>query len=321
MSRPLVLVLLASLLMAGCGGQDGSAAARPSGASGGSEADPGWRWESYAGVEVQVPEEWVGTTAGLAGYPAWCASTGDGGAPSPGVNRGVLGIMPAIACGDDRPASSYAQGLELGSLLPAGRRDLAGRWAVEAIEVAGVTVAVTSDDPGQAQRVLASARPVRDGVDVHGCEVDSELRQEGARPAPGELPDRADVVAVSACRYLLPGQSGETDLPAPLLASLRWSGSDAADVVDAITAAPPCTGPDDDSSCAPSYRLGEELLVLRVDDGTDVQDVVVRYSGCGGHGVDDGTSTRRLTGDLLQRLLVGPLAPTSLSGVVANLTG
>ncbi len=125
---------------------------------------------------------------------------------------------------------------------------------------------------------------------------------------------------MSACRYLVPGSPSETDLPAPLLASIQWQESDAADLIDAIDAAPPGSGPDDDKSCAPSHRLGDELLVLRVDDGTDVQEVVVRYSGCGGHGVDDGTTTRQLTGDLLQRLLVGPLAPSSLSGVVANLT-
>lgn len=317
--RPLVFLLLASLLVAGCGGQDGSPAPGSSVTGASSLADPGWRWESYGGVEVQVPEEWVGTTAGVAGYPAWCAA-GDEGAPSPGVNRGALGIMPAIACGSNRPASSYAQGLELGSQLPVGRRDLAGRWAVETIEVAGVAVAVTSDDPRQMQQVLASARPVRDGVDVHGCAVDSDLRREGARPASGALPSPDEVVAVTACRYLTPVSGSEMELPAPLLASLRWNDNDAAELVEAITSAPAGSGPDDDNSCAASQRLGEELLVLQVDDGSDVQEVVVRYSGCGGHGVDDGTTTRRLTGDLLQRLLVGPLTPTYLSGVVANLT-
>lgn len=326
--RSVLAAVALLLLIAGCGGDPGSVAGSVSGpgaATGGSATpDPGFRWESFAGIEVQVPEEWGTGTSGVAGYGAWCANLG-GGAPSPGVNRGPLALMPAIACPEDRPADSYAAGPDLGTFPPFARRELAGSWAVEAVKVAGVSVAVTSDDPKQMAQVIASVHPVLDGVDAHGCPLDSELRQEGSRPVarsgPPGVPGPAEVVAVSACRYLLPGST--EDSPHPLLASTLLQGADAAALIEEVVAAPPGSGPDDDSSCAPSTRLGEELVVLRVDDGTDVdevQEVVVRYSGCGGHGVDDGTTARRLTGGLLQQLLVGPLAPTTLAGVVARLT-
>ncbi|WP_340290835.1 hypothetical protein [Aquipuribacter hungaricus] len=326
--RRSVLAAVALLLIAGCGGDPGSAVGSVGGSGattgGSSGADPGWRWESFGGIELQVPKEWGNGTSGVAGYGAWCADRG-GGAPSPGVNRGPLALMPAIACPEDRPADSYAAGVDLGTFPPFARRELAGSWAVEAVEVAGVSVAVTSDDPEQMAQVTASVRPVQDGIDVHGCPVDSELRQEGSRPVarsgPPGVPGPAEVVAVSACRYLLPGST--EDLPHPLLASTLLQGADAAALIEEVVAAPPGSGPDDDSSCAASTRLGEELVVLRVDDGTgvdEVHEVVVRYSGCGGHGVDDGTTARRLTGGLLQQLFVGPLAPTTLAGVVARLT-
>ena len=318
MFHSLILLSLAPLLLVGCGiGEDAELAA----GSGATLAvppstEPGWRWESFGGIEVQVPQEWGGTTSGTAGYPAWCAF-GRADELKPGVNR-PLSLMPAIACSSDRPADSYAAGLELGTSLPVGRQELAGGWLVETVEVAGVAVAVTSQDPQQMQDVLASLRPVQDGFDAHGCPLDSELRGEGVRPAARDLPGLDEIVTVSACRYLLP--SSLPDLPEPLLASALLEGSDAAALIEQVGAAPSGSGPDDDDSCAPSYRLGDELVVLRLYDGTGVQEVVVRYSGCGGHGTDDGTTTRSLTAGVLDRLLIGSLAPTTLSGVVAGLT-
>lgn len=335
MPRPHVIgpTVSAALLLFGCGSAtaglsaDRSTSAGPSAAVGEQPVEPGWRWESYAGVELQVPAEWA-EGALSAGAWAWCA----GGVLGPagearrgGVNR-PGGPMPAIMCPSPRPASSYGQGVDLGSEFAPGREGLAGGWAVETVEVAGVRVSVTSDDPALSARVLGSARSVRDGTDAHGCPVSTPLLQPGSRPAPGQVPPAAAVDSVSACRYVLsrPGSSSRESPPGPpepLLASTVLRGADAALVVAELSAAPVGTGPDEADYCGPGVTLGEELVVLHVRDGDLSQEVVLRYSGCTGNGTDDGTTARVLTSELLQPLLVGPLAPWSSYGGVTELLG
>jgi hypothetical protein len=65
--------------------------------------------------------------------------------------------------------------------------------------------------------------------------------------------------------------------------------------------------------------FGDQALVLRVRGNDGEQEVFVRYSGCDGHGFDDGHTRRLLTGAALRPLLAGPHRPATLNGSVAEL--
>ena len=93
------------------------------------------------------------------------------------------------------------------------------------------------------------------------------------------------------------------------------------DLVRAIHAAPEGDGPNSPENCARSVAFGHEAVVLRVETAIGSHEVVVRYSGCDGHGIDDGTTTRTLTSDVLSAVLAGANMPTSLQGDMGELLG
>jgi hypothetical protein len=190
-------------------------------------------------------------------------------------------------------------------------------WVSETVEVAGVKVTVSDDDDARRTRILRTIRPVVD-TDAHGCPPSSNLTRPGARPS-STRPTADDVTAVAVCRYALPTGFGAAPPPKPLVSSSRISGAEATDLVRAVLAAPEGQGPNSPENCAPQVALGEEALVLRIDSSRGLNEVVVRYSGCDGHGTDDGTTTRTLTSDVLNAVLTGPNRPTSLQGDVAAL--
>jgi hypothetical protein len=102
----------------------------------------------------------------------------------------------------------------------------------------------------------------------------------------------------------------------------RITGVAATRLVRDIMAAPAGSGPDTPGNCGPNRIYGDEALVLIVRDGVGTQEVFVRYSGCVAHGFDDGRTRRRLTGDALRPLLLGPHRPTSgMQVAVAEVLG
>jgi hypothetical protein len=80
-------------------------------------------------------------------------------------------------------------------------------------------------------------------------------------------------------------------------------------LVQAIAAAPAGSGPNTPQNCSPDRAYGEEIIVLIVRDELRIQEVFVRYSGCDGHGLDDGHTRRWLTADVLRPVLAGPHRP------------
>lgn len=278
-----------------------------------------WRWESYAGIELQVPGDYGWRTTGSPLYPAWCADIGDGGPPQPGVNRGSGSVVPLIGCPADRPVDTYAPAVDLGSQVDGSPADHGGGWVSETVEVAGVPVTVSDDDADRRQRILSSVRQV-DGLDAHGCPPDSLLLEPAARPSGRSLPSAADLTGVAVCRYALAGGlPGGTRLPKPILSSSRLDADQARGLLRAIRAAPEGGGPDSPSTCSDDGRLGEEMVVLRFTTSGGVREVTLRYSGCDGHGIDDGRVVRRLTAEVLKPVLTGPHEPSTLSGAVARL--
>ncbi|MEJ7726713.1 MAG: hypothetical protein WKH47_06820, partial [Actinomycetes bacterium] len=84
--------------------------------------DPGWRWESYAGVELQVPDSWgTGTTW----YP-WCG----GQVAKPYVGR-PIGVIPLVACSETTLSEAGDRFVWFGGDDPVGSTTDAEGWVRE----------------------------------------------------------------------------------------------------------------------------------------------------------------------------------------------
>ncbi|OLF19121.1 hypothetical protein [Actinophytocola xanthii] len=279
------------------------------------EAPPpaaGWRWESYGGVDVQVPDEWGhGTTGTPPCLPSIEPDTPYVGRPGAVESIGCMGpSVPELA---DR--SAY---LWFDSSAKPGVHTHDGGWVEETRLVAGVPLTVFSDDATERTRILNSARRAATDGEA-GCPTEHPvLTGPDARPtpAPGGLPEAGEVRSATLCRYAL------TDVlrprTSPVLSRTVLSADEARAVVAAVTAAPQGEGPNQPESCIPEVAYGDEVLLLLVRDSARTHEVFVRYSGCDGHGMDDGTTHRRLTPDALTLLLSGSHRPTALNGIVAD---
>lgn len=292
------------------------------------EAVEEWRWESYGGVEVQVPADWgYGTTA----TPPCLQGEGPQGGgerqetggdeeqrAQPYVGR--PGAVAAIACPEPvADLANRAPYLWFGDGRPAGQRQYDGGWVEETRVVDGVTLTVLSDDAATRERILGSARPIGE-KDSHGCAPEHPVTERpDVRPSAeaGGLSTLGDVTSVSVCRYALePARTA----PTSLLSASKVEGPAAKEIVDALVAAPVGTGPNAPADCAADYALGDEVIVLLADGSTrEGQEVVVRYSGCDRHGTDDGVTARQLTASVARALLVGPHSPGWLHESVARL--
>jgi hypothetical protein len=289
-------------------GTGGGAAARPA-----QPASPGWRWESYDGVVVQVPDDWGYGRTDVSPCLADKVSQ-----PKDGYvgHVGRPGPVPAIAC-----SASYAPApdeqspyLWFDSQTRAGVQAHDGGWVAETRVVGGLALTVFTDDAAVRERILDSARPAANGVG-DGCPAEHAITgKPGARPdpRPGGLAAMGPIESISLCRYAI-GDDRK------LLSSSQLSDEHARAVLRAIRAAPAGDGPDEPGNCAPEAAHGTEALLLLVRDDTRTQQVFVRYSGCTGHGIDDGHTQRRLTSAALIPLLSGPHRPDVLDGAVAEL--
>jgi hypothetical protein len=277
----------------------------------GQPASPGWRWEWYGAVEVQVPDDWgYGTT----GSPP-CLH--EGRKAKPYVGR--PGVVPSIGCTE--PVAPLAlRGPHLWFDSPAfpGVRTFDGGWVEETRSIGGIALTILSDDDALRARIFGTARPATGGS---GCPAEHAVGTEpGYRPDPGQggLATMGRVETITICRYAL----GDERRPPPasrVLSAGRLTGEDARALLRAIEEAPEGSGPNEPQNCLPEVAAGHEVMLLLVRDNARVQEVVVRYSGCDFHGTDDGHARHRLTTAVLRPLLTGPHAPTVLNGAVADL--
>lgn len=285
-------------------------------AGSGALAASGWRWESYDGVVVAVPDDWG---YGRSDGPP-CLSTQDQTGRGHVGYVGRPGPVPAIACtGTSTPAQGkQSPYLWFDSQADTGVLARGGGWAAETRVVAGLALTVFSDDAALRKRILDSARPASGGAG-DGCPAEHAITtgpKARPDPGPGGLAAMGPVESMSLCRYTL---ATEQDPDPMLLSSSQLAGEQARAVVRAILSSPAGDGPDEPASCAPEAAHGDEVLLLIVRDGTRTQDAFVRYSGCTGHGVDDGHTRRGLTTAALTPLLSGPHRPDVLNGAVADL--
>jgi DNA-directed RNA polymerase specialized sigma24 family protein len=257
-----------------------------------------WRWESWGGVQVQVPGDW-----GHGDLTQWCVSAGPSG---PAVDRPERRSTHAPCSLYDDARPTYTGGLLLrraddGPRLT--RADVAPYASVRLRTVGGVTLTVVDMDPAVGRAILASADVVGPR-DANGCRPRRANRRAApsAHPSPGEAVPRAGaIVAVSVCRYGLRGWQRPT-----LLSSRLLSGRPADRVVAELRSAPA----EPPSSAPTGCRLpAQEFAVLELWTGHGTGgpgSVVVNYDGCRGHGIDDGASVRGLTAPVLAPILVPP---------------
>ncbi|HEX4686875.1 MAG TPA: sigma factor-like helix-turn-helix DNA-binding protein [Nocardioides sp.] len=180
-----------------------------------------WRYESYAGVQVQVPDTWGwGGSPVTSGYfpgPRHLGACGTSQAAmlSPEDDSSYVSVLtgfvgrPAIM--DPRCVAWGADGSMPGgdafwfdSPLPVGVKPLGGTVA-ETRQVGAQRVTAFSDDGDLRRQILGSAELV--GVDGNGCPTNPVVRPEAG-------PDHLEPTSLSVCVY-----SQDTGVT-----SLFWSG-------------------------------------------------------------------------------------------------
>lgn len=230
----------------------------------------GYRWESWHGVTVQVPDTWS------YGNPStWCADGGD--AETPLVGR--PGPMVSILC---TPVSGYgltfddARGNDVDWPVAAQHSDSWPDGAyVGATTVGGVVVTVAAPEAATVVTVLDSARAIA-GIDANGCGA-----KVWVEPVLG-------VDTMSVCRYDRNGDLEQSEL---------LTGDDATAAATAIAKAPttayapPCPGEPDAGEL-------EEYVVMHTT--THAYRVVWQGAKCPDRGVFiDDRHRRELTSDVL----------------------
>ncbi|HYQ67107.1 hypothetical protein [Actinophytocola sp.] len=276
------------------------------------QADPGRRWESYHGVEVQVPEDWGYGIFQLT--PCLSQETREKWHAQPGV-VGRPGPIAAVGCTIDwRPSDFWENWLVFADNGKVGKDEFEGGWVKETRRINGVFVSVFSKDAALRKSIFDTARPVG-GIDANGCPSDHPVTADPGsyRPdAGGGLPPTDTVTSISVCRYALKSLSTPS-----LLSSGRITGRTAEEAVDALRSAPEGVGPDSENGTP--GRFGEEISVVRLNTAGGTHEVVVRYGNEVGNGFDDGTTKRRLTADTLRLLFSKGNHPGTFNVSVADL--
>lgn len=256
----------------------------------------GWRWESYGGVQLQVPAGWG---YGVTRAP-WCSA---GAARQADGEVGRPGSIGYVKCPDPVPATRRGQHVwfsrDESVRTSEGIRDLGAGWSLTVRTVGEIQIEVQTHDPAVRDQILASIREVT--TDLNRCPVTHRISTaQPVQPSQG-LPWDDSVNGVSICGYVGDQQPGPG-----LTGSRRLEGAAAQQLLDAIRAAPPGGGPDD-----PGQReFAGGGTVLRFDTADGVREVFVRYDSGAHNGFDNGTSERRLTRDALT-FLTGPLLVTA----------
>jgi len=265
------------------------------------QPQPGWRWESFRDVVVQVPADWG---YGVAPSPAWCISAEWPAAPYVDLAHN-LGAVPAILCEGVMPADKLVSYLVMAPEPVATIESLPDGWTAHRQTVGAVVVSVVTDDAGAAlaDQILATAQQVP--ADHNGCPTD-------APPATTDV----DLAGFAGFPIVLCAYDTNPSAWPGLRSSSRLDGADASQAWDAIFAAPPGGGPDGtEAECGGLPADPDTVLLV---EGTAVR---FQFTGCTGNGLADAGAEgglREVTEDLCRTLLVPPFWMNASSGPAAN---
>jgi hypothetical protein len=265
---------------------------------------PGFRWESYRDVQVEVPDTWGYARAPQSDY---CIYKSRPSQPYVDLNRGG-GAVAAIGCGDALRDDQQAMHL---SFTPA---DGEKPWSADSktwkqhsriVGQARITVTAGKADIDLVNRILNSAVVVPGGVNPAGCPVQLPAVQ---------LVELAglDASELAVCLY---DREGE---PAGLRSSVVLTGAEAKAAWQSVLAAPDGGGPDMAPATCGDTKGWPMLLLV----GTDQVPVSASAGGCSGNGVADAAARggmRSITRDLCQALMVDPVRILEGAGTSAAL--
>lgn len=257
------------------------------------QAEPGFRWESFADVVVQVPDGW-----GYATSPGadWCAATGatDGpDGPYVDLARGLQPVL-AIGCSQDPadPDSSFdaaAQQMHLSFAVAAEDqwRPIKAPFQRYSQTVGDVVVSVDAieEEEDLARQILDSARIVT--ADNNGCPVS----------APEDYAVEVTATGTATCLYDLTRQG------ANLVASVALDESGSEALVAAMDAAPEGEGPDGTAQqCLPGPGDQVAYLILQ---GRALR---FDFAGCTGNGLTTSSGSRvQVTAGICQAAFHDPV--------------
>lgn len=240
---------------------------------------PGWRYETYRNVRVEVPDSWG---YALSPDPDWCAG-GRERITSPYVDtRTRFTWILTIACGGSMPERMWVTRLRFADATtqsPTKTVQINPRWVEVGRSLGGVRVSVRADKAhlAQARRIVDSATIVEE--DQYGCTPTVAATKA---PAGFDVTELDDVDTISVCQYAL--DEGER-LPW-LLASRQLTGAAADAVLAGIKAAPLTT----DDCRHPTTYVPDIMLLLNRDGRSST--IYLYTLGCTSHGLDDGTNQR-----------------------------
>jgi hypothetical protein len=278
----------------------------------------GWRWETFGGAQVGVPDDW-GWTNGSQRIGQWCVDTGRPRDLEPAVGR--PGASTLVGCNTDEGVPKETLTRHTGNIVAfesAALDRVPDTGDRRTVVVGDAAVIIQTNDPTLRDRIAGTVHQIT--VDAAGCPVADPVAEDPSdRPmAAAELATITGVRSVAACKYAVHRPEGAGRVP-PLLASRTFAGPAATDLVHALVAAPVGGGPNAPEDCMPEYSYGDELLVLLIAHEEGTLRVKVTYSGCDHNGIDDGTTMRRLTREAMASLNSGPLAVSSYSGVLRGI--
>lgn len=261
----------------------------------------GWRSETVGEVELAVPGDMP-----YGDMSQWCGAEDpeplfwrQGGASTlmactPTYTFGVT-VVPS---GDDQ-LGPYGDDFDDPANFPEGA-------VVEQKVLGDHRVIAVFESEQVAEDVIATAHLNR-GVDANGCPTTEPIAELGLAATVG-----AEGGPISVCRY-----SGEDR--ANLLQSERLSAADSDAARAAIASAPAGTGPDDsEDQCFQAPGESEtEAVLFRTETGAYAW---VHYDLCRGHAVDLGSSTKKLTPEVMRwALSPGWSGGMSASGLLDDL--
>ncbi|HWD81606.1 MAG TPA: hypothetical protein VG497_22080 [Kribbella sp.] len=150
---------------------------------------PGWRWESFRTVQVQVPSSWTQYVSG----PAPCTTLADPAVATIGRVNGWPASREYTCTTPVIPLARRQPYLWFNDVQAPGIKQYDGGWTEETRVVGGVKLSVLTKDDALRHKILDSAQPIN-GTDHYGC------APEQPAMAPISTPT-VQITSASVCEY------------------------------------------------------------------------------------------------------------------------
>lgn len=271
------------------------------------DSTPGWRWESYKTVQVQVPVNWTNYVSG----PMACKALTPQKAPT--IGRLDDWTDPDKSpCNLTAPPWRATQGdyLWFGNVKEPDGRESAGGLTAETRWVSNVKLTVATKDRVLRRQILDSAVPIT-STDHYGCKPTDPLGASlSVSPAPvGTKDNLGTVESVDICEYWTGPLIASSRLTGPNARALAQGLADAASVIAPPTWRAGCmTATSVPGSGYGNNRLRSYRLTLHGSDG-DWQGWL-RYTSCFGnmYPFDDGNAWDLASAGTVALVRTGPHA-------------